>query len=189
MTDTCSTNAAQINPGPIGLFGFAFTTIMLSLCNFGVFEMNAAIIALGFLFGGVAQFIAGLLEWHGKNIFGMVVFTSFGMFWLVFALMNVLPIMGLATAATPLVMGFFLTLWAIFSATVAIAATGKGIVLPVLLWLLCVVFVCLSLADFTGVELIKMIGGGLGIVVGAMAYYIGTADLINGVHGCTKLKL
>ncbi|MDR0981505.1 MAG: acetate uptake transporter [Methanocalculaceae archaeon] len=190
MTNENTANVAfPINPGPIGLFGFAFTTIMLSLCNFGIFEMNAVIISLAFLFGGAAQFLAGILEWRGGNIFGMVVFTSFGMFWLVFALAAVLPLMGLAAATEPIAMGCYLALWAIFTATVALASTGKGIVLPVTLWLVCAVFVCLALADFTGIETAKVLGGGLGIIAGACAYYIGTADLINGIHGCRKLKL
>ncbi|MDV0443215.1 acetate uptake transporter [Methanorbis rubei] len=190
MTESISTNVAKtINPAPIGLFGFAFTTIMLSLCNIGVFEMNTVIIGLAFLFGGLAQFLAGLLEWRGGNIFGMVVFTSFGMFWLVFALSAVLPAMGLGESATPVAMGCHLVLWAIFTATVALAATGKGIVLPVTLWLVCAVFICLAAADFTGLMSVKVFGGFLGVVAGACAYYIGTADLINGIHGCKKLKL
>ena len=190
MTESISTNvASSINPAPIGLFGFAFATIMLSLCNIGIFEMNTVIIGLAFLFGGLAQFLAGLLEWRGGNIFGMVVFTSFGMFWLVFALSAVLPAMGMGAAATFVAMGCYLMLWAIFTATVALAATGKGIVLPVTLWLVCAVFICLATADFTGIAEVKILGGIIGVVAGACAYYIGTADLINGIHGCKKLKL
>ncbi len=190
MTNETSTNnALPINPGPIGLFGFAFTTIMLSLCNIGIFEMNAVIISLAFLFGGAAQFLAGILEWRGGNIFGMVVFTAFGMFWLVFALSATLPFMDIAAAASSTAMGCYLVLWAIFSATVALASMKKGIVLPVTLWLVCAVFVCLSTADFTGIEMAKVLGGGIGLIAGAGAYYIGTADLINGIHGCKKLKL
>lgn len=97
MTNEYSAYVAQsINPALIGLFGFAFTTIVLSLCNIGIFEMNSVIIALTFLFGGAAQFLAGVLEWHGRqHLWYGGVFTSFGMFWLVYALAAVLPLDGI----------------------------------------------------------------------------------------------
>src|ERR1700712_2134397 len=78
------------NPGPLGLFGFGLTTCVLSAINAGLLphEAVAAVVPLAFAFGGIAQIIAGILEFRVGNTFGMVAFTSYGSFWWWFALLN-----------------------------------------------------------------------------------------------------
>ena len=78
------------NPGPLGLAGFGLTTVVLSLINAGLLPHEAvtAVIPLAFAYGGVAQLIAGVLEFKTGNTFGMVAFTSFGLFWWWFALLQ-----------------------------------------------------------------------------------------------------
>src|ERR1700748_2643081 len=71
------------NPAPLGLFGFATTTMLLSLLNAGWFPLVQNLplmMATAFAFGGVAQFLAGLLEYPRGNTFGFVGFTSYGAF-------------------------------------------------------------------------------------------------------------
>lgn len=41
----------------------------------------AVVVPLAFAYGGVAQIIAGILEFRNGNTFGMVAFTSYGLFW------------------------------------------------------------------------------------------------------------
>src|SRR5580698_961521 len=81
------------NPAPLGLAGFGLTTVVLSAINAGVITGdNAALLAvvvpLAFAYGGVAQIIAGVLEFKNGNTFGMVAFTSYGLFWWWFALLQ-----------------------------------------------------------------------------------------------------
>ena len=77
------------DPGPLGLAGFAMTTFLLSIFNIGLFKFggtgSAAVsgaISLAFIYGGVAQFAAGMWEFVRKNTFGAVAFTSYGAFWI-----------------------------------------------------------------------------------------------------------
>ena len=71
------------NPGPLGLLGFGLTTCVLSAINAGLLpaEAGAVVVPLAFAYGGIAQIIAGVLEFKVGNTFGMVAFTSYGLFW------------------------------------------------------------------------------------------------------------
>ena len=102
------------NPAPLGLFGFATTTWLLSMLNAGWFPIVKDLplmMATAFAFGGVAQFIAGLLEYPRGNTFGFVAFTCYGSFWFAFALyIEALPRGELAFQ------GAFLLVWGMLTA-------------------------------------------------------------------------
>ena len=70
------------NPAPLGLMGFGMTTVLLNIHNAGLFEMNAVIMAMGIFYGGIAQILAGCMEFKKGNTFGTTAFTSYGFFWL-----------------------------------------------------------------------------------------------------------
>lgn len=57
-----STNTLA-NPGPLGLMGFGMTTILLNLHNAGFFPLSSIILSMGIFYGGIAQILAGLLEY------------------------------------------------------------------------------------------------------------------------------
>lgn len=42
---------------------------------------DRVVVPLAFAYGGVAQIIAGILEFKNGNTFGTVAFTSYGLFW------------------------------------------------------------------------------------------------------------
>jgi succinate-acetate transporter protein len=62
------------NPAPLGLAGFGVTTVVLSSINAGLQPAEAlpAVVPLAFAFGGVAQMIAGAMEFKIGNTFGTV---------------------------------------------------------------------------------------------------------------------
>src|ERR1700737_4258327 len=70
------------HPAPLGLLGFGMTTVLLNLHNAGFYEMNSMILAMGICYGGLAQIIAGILEFKKNNTFGMTAFISYGFFWI-----------------------------------------------------------------------------------------------------------
>ncbi|MGH8783461.1 acetate uptake transporter, partial [Paraburkholderia sp.] len=78
------------NPSPLGLAGFGLTTVVLSCANAGLMPHEAVpvIVPLAFAYGGVAQIIAGILEFRNGNTFGMVAFLSYGLFWWWFAFLQ-----------------------------------------------------------------------------------------------------
>lgn len=50
------------NPAPLGLMGFGMTTILLNIHNAGFFPIGSMILAMGIFYGGIAQIIAGIME-------------------------------------------------------------------------------------------------------------------------------
>jgi succinate-acetate transporter protein len=68
------------NPAAIGLGAFGATTILLQLHNLGI-AGTGVVMWLAFVFGGLAQFIAGLQEFRTGNNFGSAAFVTYGAFW------------------------------------------------------------------------------------------------------------
>src|SRR2546427_6737458 len=81
--DALSAVGKVANPAPLGLAAFGVTTVVLSTINAGLLPAEAvpAVVPLAFSFGGLAQIIAGFLEYGNGNPFGMVGFNSYGAFW------------------------------------------------------------------------------------------------------------
>ena len=67
------------NPAPLGLLGFGMTTVLLNMHNAGFYELNAMILAMGICYGGIAQVIAGVMEWKKGNTFAATAFISYGL--------------------------------------------------------------------------------------------------------------
>ena len=66
------------NPAPLGLMGFGMTTVLLNLHNSGLFPLDSMILSMGIFYGGLAQVIAGIMEWKKNNTFE----SQFSVFWL-----------------------------------------------------------------------------------------------------------
>lgn len=76
------------NPAPLGLSCFGLTTFVLSLINLqtrGVTEPNI-VIAVAYAYGGLVQLLSGMWEFAVGNTFGATALSSFGGFWIAFAI-------------------------------------------------------------------------------------------------------
>src|SRR5512143_4045074 len=101
------------NPAPLGLMGFGMTTVLLNIHNAGFFPIDSMILAMGIFYGGIAQVIAGILEFRKGNTFGVTAFTSYGLFWLTLVALLIMPQFGWAAAAKSPngFMGWYLFMW------------------------------------------------------------------------------
>ena len=70
------------------------------------------ILAMGIFYGGIAQVIAGLIDFRKGNEFGATAFTSYGLFWLSLVALVVFPDHGLGEEPTSRAMGWYLFSWA-----------------------------------------------------------------------------
>ena len=86
------------NAAPLGLMGFGMTTVLLNLHNAGLFALGSMILAMGICYGGLAQIIAGILEFRKGNTFATTAFCSYGLFWLSLVALILLPEAGLDVA-------------------------------------------------------------------------------------------
>ncbi|KAL4918975.1 acetate permease A [Aspergillus aurantiobrunneus] len=76
------------NPAPLGLSAFALTTFVLSAINMGARDITQPniVIALAFGYGGLVQLLAGMWEMAIGNTFGATALSSYGGFWISFAI-------------------------------------------------------------------------------------------------------
>ena len=133
--------------------------ILLNFHNAGFFGLGAMILAMGLFYGGLAQVIAGILEFKNGNTFGLLAFTSYGFFWLSLVFIIIAPAMGLAEAPSATAMGFYLLIWGIFTLFMFFGTLRTNKVLQFVFASLTLLFFLLALADFTGIALIKTIAG------------------------------
>lgn len=182
--------ASQIaNPAPLGLLGFGMTTILLNLHNAGIIPMSAVIIAMGFALGGLAQIIAGIMEFKKNNTFGATAFTAYGLFWwsLIGIVMN--PFGTSVAAADAVSMGFYLLLWGIFTLFMFVGTLKHNRATQVVFLSLTVLFFLLAAGDFTASATLKTIAGWEGIFCGASAVYNSLAQIVNNEFGKKVLPL
>src|SRR3954462_12216757 len=139
------------NPAPLGLLGFGMTTVLLNLHNAGFFELNAMILAMGLCYGGVAQVIAGIMEWKKGNTFATTAFISYGFFWLSLVALVGLPKLGFV-AADEKAMAAYLSVWGLFTAVMFIGTLRLNRALQLVFGTLTVLFFLLAYGDFTGAD-------------------------------------
>ncbi|SBW08913.1 conserved hypothetical protein; putative inner membrane protein associated with acetate transport [uncultured delta proteobacterium] len=185
MTATASPLA---NPAPLGLFGFGMTTILLNLHNAGLYGLSPTIMAMGIFVGGIAQIIAGSLEYKKGNTFGTTAFIAYGAFWLSLVCIWMAPKLGME-AVDPLSMGFYLAIWGVMTSAMFIGTLKGSTIGKLVFGSLSILFFLLALANFTGSHLIHTIAGVEGLLCGAFAVYEASALVINEKHGRAVLPL
>ncbi|RLF27724.1 MAG: hypothetical protein DRN01_01740, partial [Thermoplasmata archaeon] len=103
------------NPAPLGLMGFGMTTVLLNIHNAGVYALGSMILAMGIFYGGLAQIIAGILEYRKGNTFGVTAFSSYGLFWLTLVGLIIIPnVVPGINAPSSTAMASYLFMWGLF---------------------------------------------------------------------------
>jgi succinate-acetate transporter protein len=178
------------NPAPLGLLAFGMTTVLLNLHNAGFYELNSMILAMGIFYGGIAQVIAGIMEWKKNNTFGTTAFLSYGLFWLTLVAMIVLPKTGLAAATDETGKAAYLAVWGLFTAVMFVGTLRLNRALQFVFLSLTVLFFLLAYGDISGAgPAYRHFTGYEGIVCGLSAMYAGLAQVLNELAGKTVLPL
>jgi succinate-acetate transporter protein len=177
------------NPAPLGLLGFGMTTVLLNLHNAGFFGLGSMILAMGIFYGGLAQIIAGIMEWKKGNTFATTAFCSYGLFWLTLVWLIVAPKLGIADTTTDDAMAAYLFMWGLFTFVMYIGTLKLNKALQVVFLSLAVLFFLLAAKDMTGNAMIGKIAGYEGIFCGFSAIYTGLAQVLNECYGRIVLPL
>ena len=177
------------NPAPLGLMGFGMTTVLLNLHNAGLIALSSMILAMGLCYGGLAQVIAGIMEWKKKNTFGTLAFTSYGLFWISLVVLLVLPKLGWAAAPDKDSMGSYLLLWGFFTFFMFFGTLRANRALMTVFGSLTILFWWLAAGDLAGSEILTRIVGWEGIFTGLSAIYLGIAQVLNESYGRVVLRI
>lgn len=173
------------NPAPLGLMGFGMTTVLLNLHNAGLFELGTMILAMGIFYGGLAQVIAGIMEWKKNNTFGTTAFCSYGFFWLSLVALLVAPKIGWGKPPQTSAMVAYLFMWGIFTFVMFIGTLKLSKALQFVFGSLALLFLLLAIADSTGSAAIKLIAGYEGIICGLSAMYAALSQVLKEIYGRT----
>jgi succinate-acetate transporter protein len=202
------------NPAPLGLLGFGMTTVLLNFVhNARLGPIDSMILGMGIFYGGLAQIIAGILEYKKGNTFGTTAFTSYGLFWLSFVTLNWLGVSSVAGIGvwpffgghTPWVVSneafaAYFFMWGLFTFAMFFGTLKTNRALQFVFMSLAILFFLLAaksaiLAYTTisptdpQIELFTRIIGAEGIICGFSAVYLALAEVLNEAHGKTVLPI
>lgn len=173
------------NPAVVGLAGFGLTTLLLQLHNLELVGLGP-IVAMGFIFGGGAQLIAGFMEQKMGNNFGFAAFTSYGAFWMGLGIIWILNHHGIYKSSGTDV-GYYLVAWTLltlifwvgsFFIHTAMATTFSSLVLG---------FILLDLAHF-GFPQLTTAAAVVLIFCALNAWYMMGAIILNDLAGREIVK-
>jgi len=178
------------NPAPLGLMGFGMTTVLLNLHNAGFYELNTMILAMGISYGGIAQVVAGIMEWRKGNTFATTAFLSYGLFWLSLVMLIVMAKLAWAAPSNDTAMAAYLAMWGLFTGVMFIATLRLNRALQVVFATLTILFFLLAIGDYTNASAsFKHFTGYEGIFCGFSAIYAGLALVLNEIFGKVILPL
>lgn len=183
--DALAVTSKVANPAPLGLAAFGLTTVALSTINAGLLpgEAASAVVPLAFSFGGLAQIIAGLMEYRNGNTFGMVAFTSYGAFWWWYAFVNWTVGAGWIKMPDLRGVGVVVLMWGVFTFYMWIPTFRTNFTLWSIFLLLWITFFLLAAGDLGLGSGWHTAGGWFGLITGLDALYLSFAEVTNATFG------
>lgn len=179
-------NIKLANPAVVGLAGFGLTTLLLQFHNLGLCGLGP-VVAMGFIFGGTVQMIAGFMEQKTGNNFGYSVFCSYGAFWIGLGIIWILNHFGVYKSSGTDV-GVYLIAWTLLTIIFWVASLFIHTAMSTAFTLLLIGFILLDLAHF-GFPQLTVVAAYVLIGCALVAWYMMGAIIINDVAGKTLLKM
>jgi uncharacterized protein len=173
------------NPAVLGLTCFGLTTMLLNLHNAGIFKMDSTILGMGFFVGGLAQVIAGIMEFRKGNTFATTAFLAYGTFWMSLAFAVIVKpiwLTKIGMEASGKGLAWYLLLWGIFTVFMFVGTLRINRVLQFVFLTLVVLFVLLAIGIGWGNTGIIKAGGIVGLFTGAAALYLAMAELLEEIY-------
>jgi succinate-acetate transporter protein len=191
------------NPAPLGLLGFGMTTVLAQFVHNVRLpgSVDGMVLGMALAYGGLAQVIAGIMEYKKGNTFGTVAFTSYGLFWWSYAFLNMLPnsyfFLGYGLPSSESLAAYFF-MWGLFTLMMFFGALKKNralqfvfMSLTILFFLLAARSAVLAYTSITAADLglFTQVIGIEGIICGLSAFYLAIAEILNEAHGKTLLPI
>jgi succinate-acetate transporter protein len=176
------------DPSTVGLASFGIALFTLSFLNAGLIGPNAVSILIPLaLITGLIHFFAALTGFKKNELFTALVFGIYGMFWVVWGLIN-LGVVLKVYALDPNALLVFLIAYTVFTFYVLIASLVSNKAVIGTLLVLLAVFVLLDLG-LAGAPKLIVWAGYLGMLDGLMALYVSAAGLLGAMYGRSVLPV
>lgn len=174
------------NPAVVGLAGFGLTTLLLQLHNLELIGLGP-VLAMGIIFGGLAQMIAGFMEQKMGNNFGFSAFVAYGSFWIGLGIIWILNHFNIYASSEHEV-GFFLAIWMLYTLIMLIASLRVHAAMTFTFATLFVGFAFLVIGHF-GCPVFNKIAAIDLIFCALGAWYMMAGIIINDLAGKTVLPM
>jgi hypothetical protein len=178
-------NIKLANPAVVGLAGFGLTTLLLQFHNLGWCGLGP-VVSMGFIFGGLAQLVAGFMEQKTGNNFGYAAFSSYGAFWIGLGLIWLFNHLGIYQSSHTDV-GFFLVAWTLLTLIFWIASMFIHKAMFFTFTTLLLGFILLDVGHF-GFPSLNVAAAYVLVVCALSAWYMMAAIIINGLAGREILR-
>jgi hypothetical protein len=179
------------DPAPLGLAAFALTTFLLSAANANWMTAATGNAWLGYAlaYGGAIQLLAGMWEFKNRNVFGATAFSTYGGFWIgLFLWVQFVAPGAKSASAADHDLGWILLAFAIFNTYMLIMSTALNIAVFTVFLTLEITEIVLFIGNFAGNTSIVHVGGYIGVITAAAAWYTSAAGVSNGIAG-NRLRL
>ena len=169
------------DPGPRAVAAFATTSFILGLYNTHLLGSGSLpiVFPFAFFYGGLIQIIVGILEVQRGNLFGAVVFGTYGPFWVIYGAISI----WFAKLATPASVSSgvsaFLAMFAIMTFFFFLASLRTDSVLVAIFALIFIGLVFLAINAESGTVFWQKAGGWVTLAFAVLAWYHAAADMIN----------
>src|SRR3954465_15650808 len=170
------------DPAPPGLAAFALTTFLLSAKNAGWTDGTDAWLGYAFAYGGLVQLLAGMWEFRNRHVFGSTAFSTYGGFWIGLGLYVLLVAPGAKEAQVTNDLGWILLAFAIFNTYMLLWSTQVNAAVFGVFLTLEITEIVLFIGNFAQSTNIIKLGGGIGVLTAAVAWYASAAGVINGMQ-------
>lgn len=173
------------DPGPLGLGAFALTTFVLSMHNaFGSARTPLlAFFGYAIFYGGLAQFMAGMWEFRRNNTFAATAFATYGGFWMGLAAFVALVVFGkVVTADVAPSLAWILFAFAVFNTYMMLWSARINMAVFAVFLTLEATEILLFIGNLAGNAAgsgMVQIGGLVGILTAAVAWYASAAGVVN----------
>jgi uncharacterized protein len=187
---------AVADPAPLGLAAFGLTTFVLSV-HAANWAPDLIWVGLALFYGGLAQFMAGQHEFRNKNTFGATAFSSYGAFWAALATFIILDLAHAIPSTLNInnALGWFFASFAIFNTYMMLCSTrlSKAVfavffTLEVTEILVFIGYFLLGAGHTVGSDILH-VGGYVGVLTAACAWYASAAGVINSMTDHPVLKV
>lgn len=183
-------------PSILGLAGFAGATFIVAsnLAGWwGTSQSPLALAPFAAMFGGLAQFMAGMWAYRARDAIATLAHGTWGSFWLAYLILNILVGTHVVTAPTPWYhnpeVGFWFFALAITTAIAAVAAFAESLGLVAVLSTLATGSGILAGAFIYGSHGWAQVAGWLFVVSAGLAWYTVASMLLAHAFGRTVLPM
>jgi succinate-acetate transporter protein len=182
-------------PSILGLFGFAGATFLVAAHLAGWYggpNSDAYLFPFAAIFGGVAQFAAGMWAYRARDGIATAMHGMWGSFWIAYGILNLLAVLRVVTLPTGGVfteLGYWFLVLAVITGFGAIAALGENLAITAVLGTLTVGAAFAAVFHLVGGAGWEHAAGWVLIASSFLAAYTAGAMMIAGAWGRTVLPL